>query len=336
MKITTIISTRYCDNHYSRKIVYEWEDVLAASLGLKIVLDFLPLRRFWWFRGIWHRLLHRTYESVPIIGRPSVCFLMKVGDWDENKYGKPNIIPVVIDFWCKTEDDFNYFYERFRKNPAVIITSREAYEILRKKFPSFRLFHWALSVPDKYVKPFLADKKYDCAVVGRPNPLMDEWLRKYAEEHPGFNYIYNKRRPGCRFDYYASDGTRLGDVLKSRKSYYSFLRSVRVGLYSTPSMDNSKVVAQGLDSANYNQVTPRYLEYIACGCHVISRHPKNPDTDYFEVEKMSPCVHSYEEFAAQMDYARTHDIDQEKYAAYLSKHVTSTRAKELVQILERI
>ena len=128
----------------------------------------------------------------------------------------------------------------------------------------------------------------------------------------------------------------VGDVFRDRDTYRHFLKSVREGLYSTPSKDGSRQQFKGLSGYGYNQVTPRFLEYLAAGCHVLSRYDRNPDTDYYELDSISPNVDTYEDFEARMDFARAHDIDCETYKNYLSKHITSSRVELLRDILAQI
>lgn len=88
-----------------------------------------------------------------------------------------------------------------------------------------------------------------------------------------------------------------------------------------------------LRSNGFNQVTPRFLEYLACGCHIISRYPDNPDTAYFNLAGMSTRVDSYQAFEETFDRARTIPCDMAGYASYLDKHYTSVRAEALASII---
>lgn len=137
-------------------------------------------------------------------------------------------------------------------------------------------------------------------------------------------------------DYRSSRGEHLGNVLRSREKYFKLLQSVRVGLYSTPSVDDDKVTYNSLKSNGYDQVTPRFLEYLAADCHVIARYPDNADTRFYELSSIAPHVASYKEFEERMDYAITHAIDKFRYRNYLHRHSTSIRANELLGILDLV
>ena len=85
--------------------------------------------------------------------------------------------------------------------------------------------------------------------------------------------------------------------------------------------------------SNFHQVTPRFLELLAAGCHVICRYQKNSDTDFYELEKFSKSVDSYTEFENQLDLALSREIDVQMYTEYLKNHITSTRVEQLKDIL---
>ena len=87
---------------------------------------------------------------------------------------------------------------------------------------------------------------------------------------------------------------------------------------------------------NFNHVTPRLLELLAAGCHVLCRYIPNADTEHFELDKFSPSIETYEQFEKMMDEALKSPIDKEKYANYLKKHYTSVRAKQLEEILAKL
>ncbi len=162
--------------------------------------------------------------------------------------------------------------------------------------------------------------------------VLDGFLNKYIDTHKDLRYAYcdvskSVRRNGTKvLIYYDSDGNCLGDA-DTREKYMGLLRKTKCALYSTPGMDERKF------TNGFNQVTPRFLELLASGCHVIARYPDNPDTQWYHLNDFCKSVETYEEFEAQMDYARTHDIDREKYKNYLAQHCTSKRAEQLQEIL---
>ena len=109
------------------------------------------------------------------------------------------------------------------------------------------------------------------------------------------------------------------------------MRKSRVGLYATPGMDGGREHTNG-----FNPVTPRFLEYIASGCHVLARYPKNSDTDYYELDKMSTRVESFGEFEKAMDDLRNKEVNIPHYSRYLANHYTSVRVQTLLKYLEEV
>lgn len=315
------------------KIAYEWEDILSKKMDAPLCRNPLSIR---FLRGI-GRKLFGGLSWIPVTSRNSLAFVMVPGQLDDNIAGKRNIVPVVIDFWEKDDSAIRSFATRYAENPAVLITSREVYDYLKPRVDRLKIFHWPLSIPDEYVRDsFPQDKKYDCIIAGRTSRVLVEWARKYAKLHGGFRCVYHEKNPQTgQFEYFDSDGSSMGSV-SSRDEYFKLLRSARVGLYSTPGIDNDKNFYSGYSSNGYNQVTPRFLEYLASGCHVLARYQRNSDTDYYEMDVVAPHVESYEEFEQRMDIARTSDIDCEIYRKYLFKHTTSSRCDMLIEILKEI
>lgn len=327
-EIRRILTDRKFEREVSFHLVYEWEDVLSKELEIPLV------------NNIWHRG-NRYIKRIPGLsklvtrGKLSLLFQMnaKVGIF--YCYGNSrDIIPVIIDFFLP-EDQLARFEKNFSKNPLVLISSKEVYDYLKKCGTKLPIAHWALSLSDKYkiTQETHYDKMYDLVIMGRQNSVLLNFLKKYVSKNPSFSYVYCKdikREDGHRdFFYYTSTGKSLG-TKNNRQEYIDLMRQARCSLYSTPNIDTDGTRAHG-----FNQVTPKFLEYISSGCHILARYPKNSDTDYFELDKFSPSIETYEQFEERMDYCRTHDVDMKFYSDYLEKHYTSTRAKELQDILKQ-
>jgi len=240
------------------------------------------------------------------------------------------IIPCIIDFFLRTPIELKHFYRDYRRNPLVLISSREAFEFLKQNECPLPIAHWPLSIPDKWATSNALDspKHYDVAIVGRANPQLRKWQEEYLSAHPNVSCL-RRFRVGDSFAYRSSNDGREYPA-NTREDFMSIVRMSKIALYATPAMDGSKADANG-----FNQVTPRFLELVASGCHILARYPKNPDTDYFEISKFSPSIESYAQFERQMDYALSTPIDKALYASYLNGHKTSTRARQLLEILDR-
>jgi hypothetical protein len=89
----------------------------------------------------------------------------------------------------------------------------------------------------------------------------------------------------------------------------------------------------------FYHMTPHFLEIIACGCQVIARYPTGAegiDAQYYEFDRFSPSVQTYEAFEAAMDRALRTAVDARAYAAYLQKHYTSSRVRDLKKLLSQL
>lgn len=327
-KLQHILTDRYFEGTVSNDLVYEWEDQLSQSLGVSFLKN-------------WSHSQNKYIRRIPGLsnfitkGQLTLSFVMNANFGRFYQWKNTNdIIPVIIDFFLKKED-LPRFKNNFKHCPLVLISSKEAYDFLIDNHIDLPIHHWALSIADKYKisKDTRFDKKYDLVMMGRQNDVLSDFVKKYAETHPDFTYVYRviKGEPGHRsFFYYTSDGENLGDIV-GRDQYIALMRQSRCGLYATPGIDTD-----GTRTNGFNQVTPRFLEYIASGCHILARYPKNSDTEYFELDRFCHSINSYEEFESRMDYCRSHNVDMDTYSKYLEKHYTSARAKELTEILNNI
>lgn len=323
MRINTIITRRQITNYTSGQIVYEWEDVFADLLGAKLCFDN-------------DRRRSRLCKFIPffrrrfVSSRPTFVFDMS---WrDHEGLNARNIIPTIIDFYSRDECELQPFYKAFKKNPVVLISSCEVCDFLKTQNCPLHIAHLGLSISDSYriTEGTSFEKKYDLVMMGRQNVVLKEFALRYADAHPDFSYIYQEIRN--------NDATiidRNGEVLgtmNNRNEYMKYLSLGRTVLYSTPDIDTD-----GKRSHGFNQVTPRLLESIASGCHVIARYPMNSDVEFYELDKIVLAnINTYEEFESSMDYARSNDVDMSKYAEYLQKHYTSVRVQELKTIIETI
>lgn len=322
MKIEAISSQRKFAHQPFWDIVYEWEDDLSAKLHLPLCYSYVQLP------GLWGKLVRRSGLLVELLHSRKMMLEFVMGHYSYDQAARrPNVVPCIIDYLLRSKIDLQNFYRDYGRNPVVLISSREAYSFLMENDCPLNIAHWALSLSDRYlIEPATKFKKeYDCMIVGRANQILKNWMLRYADVHPGFSFVC-KGKDGR---YVSSRDEDLDDCFKTRDGYMQMLRKAKVGLYSTPSIDAGR-----LDMNDFNQVTPRFLEYVACGCRVIARYPDNPDTRYYELPDLAPHVEAYEQFAAYMDQALEEPADMRKYAQYLQKHYTSIRAKELVRILE--
>ncbi len=308
-QIITLRKESWCGVDYD--LVHEWEDQFAFALNAELYYDTYKLRG------------GRILSRMPMIAnlfqtnKPALKFrMLPLGNPPGDN--KRNIYPIIVDFYLRSDEDLSRFYRSCDRNPVVYISSREIYEFLLMRGCPLPIRHLALSLPDKYRLVSLPPKMYDVVMLGRQNRVFMDYLEQYASAHSDFVYVY-KGSDG----YVDSRGERLG-VLPDRASYWALLRSARVGLYATPGMDNARK-----DTNGFSQVTPRFLEYLAAGCHVLSRYVPNADTDYFELDIMSTRVQCYEDFSKALEAKMHAPIPIDSYTAYLNKHYTSNRINQI-------
>jgi hypothetical protein len=141
--------------------------------------------------------------------------------------------------------------------------------------------------------------------------------------------VYRKKK-GDDFVYYTSDGVELGTI-NTRSQYISLMKKAKCGLYSTPGIDGGEIRTKG-----FNQVTPRFLELISCGCHLLARYEVNSDTNFYQLNKFSPSINSYDEFETQLNEKLNCPVDFKFYKTYLSQHYTSCRVELLQGILKNM
>ena len=325
MELKYIDTCRKFEHWPSWDLVYEWEDILAEKLALEF-----DYKKSWY---------NRKLRYVPLLNlfarhwNNTFCFEMTPGIYGTNLNNMKTVIPCIIDFFL-TKESMPIFIRKYGNNKVVLLSSKESYDFVdeylkQNKIKGFNIGHLALSISDKYAidNDTRFEKKYDLVLMGRQNPVLESFLNQYIKIHPDLYYVYRELKDG-KFTYYTNRGESLGDI-NTRDKYMKLMRSARCGLYSTPGMDGGEKRTNG-----FNQVTPRFLELIASGCHVIARYKPNSDTDYYELERFSKPVDSYEQFEHMLDEARSSDVDMQAYSSYLSKHYTSVRANQLMEIIK--
>lgn len=322
MTIDQVNTKRDFDKSFYYEIVYEWEDVIAKNLHLQLYNE-NPL------------LYNRIFKRLPLVitnlantKKNSFVFDM----WPMLLHGvnnRKNIIPNIIDFYV-LPNELPVFYKNYSHNPIVLISSRQAYAYLQKYHAEQHIHfgHLALSLPDKYaITPKTHfRKKYDLVLTGRNNdPVLNKFLEQYEQENPDFSYV--KSNPQKGYQLYDNRGNRAGST-KSREEYMNLMKQARAAFY----------IAHMVDYMDYpfHQITPRFLEYVACGCHILARYQENEDSDFYELGKFSPNITEYSQFKGLMDKARNEDVDMSMYSRYLEKHYTSCRTKELQSIISNL
>lgn len=324
MEINDIGTCRKFEHWPSWDLVFEWEDIIAKEMGLS-----LSYKKSWYKRKLrvipfakmffQHGSNTFYYEMTPEIKG------FRLGN-------AKTVVPCIIDFFL-TKESMPLFIKKYSNNRIVLLSSKESYDFVEdyiktNKVQNFNIRHLALSISDKYAitRETRFQKIYDLVLMGRQNPVLVDFLKHYTNTHPDLYYVHRELVNG-QFNYYSNRGECLGEI-NTRDKYMALMRSARCGLYSTPGIDGGEKRTNG-----FSQVTPRFLELIASGCHIIARYKDNSDTDYYELERFSPSVGNYKQFEQMLNHARANDVDMELYSSYLSRHYTSVRVRQLKEIL---
>ena len=322
MKLDSILTKRSFEHWPSYDLVYEWEDVLKECFTC-LLEDERKILYNKYFKRI--PLLPQLVQTSKLAFKFEISPVVKYRA--DNKF---NIIPCIIDYYL-TDKHLSDFISSYIRNKIICISSKEVYDYLVEKGVNrkLNLVHLPLSISDKYkiTKNTRFEKKYDLVLMGRQNPILKGFLDSYIKDHDDFYYVYREQK-GIEFLYYTSRGECLGDI-NTREKYIDLMRQAKCGLYATPGIDGGEARTNG-----FSQVTPRFLELIACGCHIIARYKRNLDTEFYQINKFTESIDDYESFERALDYARNNPVDMDKYSIYLENHYTSSRANLLSQIIK--
>lgn len=318
MRLEGILTQRRWEKRVSFDLIYAWEEIFARELGIPLV----PRHRM--VEAICRRL--PGHQSVPT-GRKNLLLTEMNPMPGENAYNRVHVVPYWVDFFLR-EPSLPKLVRSYNGCPAIFVSSREAFEFLVEQDTGLPLHHLALSLPDGVLCDRLPEKAYDVALMGRPDAVLSGFFQRYVGEH-ACTFVYRKMEKG-RFLYFDQAGNCLGDMDNYDK-YIDLMRRCRVGLYATPGLDPADGRTQG-----FSQVTPRFLEYLSAGCHVLMRYKSNPDTDFFELGQFCPSVDTYEVFESKLTDFLYRPADMNRYRDYLARHTTSARAREMQRILSRL
>lgn len=321
MKLHQIVTNRNIDPHHANDLVYEWEDDLCQYFGTTLFSN--------------HKWKNERYSKfIPFVlnflQTNESAFTYEMCTYRHNGNNKPNIIPCIIDFYIRDPWQVKFWYMQYWRNPAICVSSREVYKYLTEDLNLKKIYHLPLSLSDRYRinEHTRFEKDYDLIFAGRQNRVLRGYLQQYMESHPGITYISRESQNGQSV--YVDQSGKCICANDSREIYMQMMRRARICLYSTAGMEGRH------QTNGFNQVTPRFLEIIASGCHPLMRYPINPDTQYFELSSFVPHIDSYEQFESLMDIARKQPVDMKKHADYMQSHYTSVVAKQLEQILSSI
>lgn len=322
MEIRQIYSNRFNSNqNYAQSIIYEWEDIISNEWNV-------PTVRYPYIFKIANHV--RTHSSLLSPIKNTFRYVINGRDNDEPMNSK-RVIPCIIDFFEK-ESQLQAFYRKHSRNRIVLLSSPYDYQYLKAHNCPVNIGLFPYSLPDQYAIDRLnIEKKYDIVLTGRQDPLLYSFFMDYIKRHPGVSYV--KRGKELENDdnkkkgYYLNGKDYIGEI-NTREEFMRLQAQGRATLYGVQGYD--------ANTRDFYHMTPHFLEIIACRCHVLAHYPtdeKGVDSQFYEFDKFSPSIETYEEFENIMDHALNARVDDAMYSSYLKKHTTSVRARDLGDLL---
>jgi len=335
MKIKNIYSTRKSNTEVYSDLIYEWEDSISQELGLPIYSSNKVLTKISYlaYKMISKIGLSNLFQSVDKLFKPKaytlIYHLFPVTEFGFKVFSDK--IPYLIDF--DKNIDIRNFSEVYKNCKLILVSSLNAFNLLKAGNCPLNIVHLPLGLSDKYkLCNNFENKKYD-AVFVRKNKVLEEYAERYAESHPNFNYVYRTWAGNnmYRNNVYISNLEGVLGEFSDRTDYISLLQSSKIAFYSTPGADE-------VNSRFINHVTPSLFEFIVNGCRIVARYPVNEETKSFKLSNISESMDTYEIFEKTLsDYLndKTGDylITSKKFLdnVYMSKRIADLR-----EILKKI
>lgn len=306
-RIRSIISTRYRSNWPTWQMVHEWEDILANLLAV-------PLR------PIGENCMLPDPDCLP--GNHDLMFLQLAGElhyYADN----PQLIPIVMDLWRDDFADFLQLAPRFR---LIFVTSLQAFQELSPQLPQLHYLPFCLA--DQHLDRTAVIRDIDIIHYGRRNPLLEQYMGRLLAERPDIHYVTTEpfddeqkvriysNRQGC-----------LGES-DSRSTFMALLDRCKISLVSTVGMDGSRQTG-GIDP-----ISPRFLESMAAGCHLVGRIPDNLEFRGDTISGHCHSVDSYEGFKTTVLSLLTAATAQPDYRHLLCDRLASSLAPRILEALE--
>lgn len=323
MELSQLFSKRNnSGQNYAQPIIYEWEDEISKEMNI-------PIRKY----PFVYKLLNRLNIHKSLFGPNKYTFRYVINGRDNDEpMNSKYVVPCIIDFF-ENENMLLEFYQKHSNNKVIFVSSPFDYYYLKRNNCPVRVELLPYSIPDKYGSlESEIEKKYDIVLTGRQDPILYSFFVKYIKHHPNVTYVKRGKDLDNDMtktkDYYLNGKECIG-AINTRDEFMRLQASGKVTLYGV----------QGyIDDATkgFFHMTPHFLEIIACYCHVLIHYPQGPegvDAQFYEFDKFSPSINTYEDFEKAMNLALNTDIDTDKYSTYLQKHYTSNRVKQIKEIL---
>lgn len=333
-----VVMDTSCDYHKQNEAIYihTTEKPPAGIKAVVISARHLLGRMFPVLRRLAtkSRIRHYAQLSIPDV-KQDISFPLSIyylaSPLEISVCSNGNCLPIYVDVW---NDSIKYVAASTKKLRLFYVTSRAVYDLIKAEDPGSNVRYMHLSVSEKYFSPNFEKyrrKSIDVIRIGRRDPLLHEYMLRYADEHKDIEYVYADTA-GKYSCYMSTTRGNIGEI-SSREDFINTLSSAKVSLVSPPGMDKKNPQKYGI-----NFPTPRFYESAILGCSLIGRYPDNQEFRELNMSRYCPNITSYNHFSRELEralamtpeelYAQNHD--------FILNSLTSRRAEQIQKDLEEL
>lgn len=325
MNIAGIYTVRDTPQPYYWDVVFEWEDEFAQTLQIPLIPVGEKYDKIYQpslLKKVLNRLNYYQWKDKQADEPENYFLAFHMGvPGVYSFYTHPAVIPVIIDFW--KHQDLKKFQQVFAATQAVVVTSKEVYNYLKRVGVSIKLEHVSLSLPDQHYQQQYHNKDIDVIQIGRQNRTLNVYMEQLLMEFPSINYVYTEKRGA----HVTNVSTKYGALTESstRTAFLKLLQRSKISLLSAPGID---IEEDRKRTGGFSPVTPRFLESAACGCHMVGLFPDNDDFKYYEVERACKKIEDYTMFRETI-LSNLKSDKLPNHQDFINKHLSSVKAQEL-------
>ena len=244
-----------------------------------------------------------------------------------------NSLPVFIDIWDNRTLDL--IVKKTENMKLFYVTSRDIFDFIKAKSPDSNVHYMPLSVSDEYYSTNFEKyrhKSIDVIQIGRQNPILHEYMLRYAEENKGIDYVYSSNGTNGNNWYISTLRGALPSVTE-RSNFINFLSSAKISLVSSPCIDGNKML-----ELQPKYPTPRFYESAILGCALLGRYPDNQEFRELNMSRYCPNITSYEQFVKELERALAQTPEQlfAQNREFIINSLTSKRAEQIQHDLEAL
>lgn len=305
--IQSVITTRKTKKWPTWQMIHEWEDYLADALGAK-------------FKHLSPACMvpDPSYKSAMY----DIVYL-PISDMLRYYEGNNQIIPIVMDLWQKDFEQFERLATNFK---LIFLTSLQVFRVMRGRgLTNIRYLPFALA--DKYLDYPVAEKTFDIVHFGRRDNLLDSYMEQLLQLYPQLHYLTTQTDDDSVY-FFSNQHGRLQES-NSRETFMTMLSRSKISLVHSPGMDNNWQCNEIMP------VSPRYLESIAAGCHLVGRIPCHDEFDLLGIRPFCSHADNYKVFENTVfKLLSAQSPPVEKRYELLSRNTCTVRSKQLSALLQ--